>query len=560
MSLRDDLDLPDGDGVAVGIDLGTTYSVVGVCRRRKVEILANDNGSRTTPSIVGFLDGQSFVGDAAKDLPAANQVFDAKRLVGRQWSDRSIQEDKSVWPFEVEEHGGVPRIRVKIGERNDTFAPEEISAMVLRDLKKTAEAALGQSVSKAVVTVPAYFNERQRQATKDACRIAGLEVLAMINEPTAAAIAYGLDNKKDVGPSKTVFIFDLGGGTFDVSVMKISGSSFQVLASGGDTHLGGQDFDVLLLEHCLEDLKKTLTAAKKKTLMQDKQAMQDLRQACELVKRKLSTVPQAPLSVFLSRLNKGYQTTISRSLFENVCSSLFLKTIQVSEKVLTDAKVTRGDIDEVVLVGGSTRIPKVRALLRDMFGGKELRQSINPDEAVAYGAAVHAAVLTGDKFFDGMVKLRDVTPLSLGVFSVGGKFSRVIKRNTPIPCKNTRTYVTFEDNQLELGSKIYQGERPLVKDNYYLNKEYRIAVPRLPAGQAKTDVTFEIDASGLLTVTCVETTSGRQVQVRVTPQEAYLSEDDIQAMIEKARRLRREDQDALREVNEDIQRKRQRLS
>ncbi|KAE8736986.1 hypothetical protein FOCC_FOCC017558 [Frankliniella occidentalis] len=433
MSLRDDLDLPDGDGVAVGIDLGTTYSVVGVCRRRKVEILANDNGSRTTPSIVGFLDGQSFVGDAAKDLPAANQVFDAKRLVGRQWSDRSIQEDKSVWPFEVEEHGGVPRIRVKIGERNDTFAPEE-------------------------------------------------------------------------------------------------------------------------------DLKKTLTAAKKKTLMQDKQAMQDLRQACELVKRKLSTVPQAPLSVFLSRLNKGYQTTISRSLFENVCSSLFLKTIQVSEKVLTDAKVTRGDIDEVVLVGGSTRIPKVRALLRDMFGGKELRQSINPDEAVAYGAAVHAAVLTGDKFFDGMVKLRDVTPLSLGVFSVGGKFSRVIKRNTPIPCKNTRTYVTFEDNQLELGSKIYQGERPLVKDNYYLNKEYRIAVPRLPAGQAKTDVTFEIDASGLLTVTCVETTSGRQVQVRVTPQEAYLSEDDIQAMIEKARRLRREDQDALREVNEDIQRKRQRLS
>ncbi|XP_052132276.1 heat shock 70 kDa protein-like, partial [Frankliniella occidentalis] len=358
------VDLRDGPGAAVGIDLGTTYSVVGACRRGKVEIFANDSGSRTTPSIVGFLNDQSFVGDAAKDLPASNQVFDAKRLVGRQWSDQNIQQDRGVWPFEVVEQDGVPRIKVDVGGREETFAPEEISGMVLRDLKETAEGALGQTVSKAVVTVPAYFNERQRQATKDACRIAGLEVLGMINEPTAAAIAYGLDKDKNVGAgqTKTVFIYDLGGGTFDVSVMKISGSDFQVLASGGDTHLGGQDFDVLLLKHCLEDAQRQFNA----DLSNDKQAVQDLRKACELAKRKLSNMPQAQVSVFLPRLNKGFQTTISRAFFEDLCAELFRKTIQVSEEVLADAKVTRAEVNDVVLVGGSTRIPKVRALLRDM--------------------------------------------------------------------------------------------------------------------------------------------------------------------------------------------------
>ncbi|KAE8742175.1 hypothetical protein FOCC_FOCC012315 [Frankliniella occidentalis] len=308
------------------------------------------------------------------------------------------------------------------------------------------------------------------------------------------------------------------------------------------------------------DLKKTLSAAKKKTLMEDKQAMQDLRQACELVKRKLSTVPQAPLSVFLSRLNKGYQTTISRSIFETVCSSLFLKTIQISEQVLSDAKVTRGEIDEVVLVGGSTRIPKVRALLRDMFSGKELHQSINPDEAVAYGAAVHAAVLTGDAFFQTEVKLRDVTALSLGISLEGGMFSAVIHKNTPIPCKETKRYTNCEDYQSSVLFEVYQGERPLIKDNIFLNKEFVIEIPPKPRPEAKISVTFEINESGLLTVTAVEPTSGRQVQVQVTQQEAHLSEAEIQSLIEKANRYKREDEAALVEVVEELRRKRLRLS
>ncbi|XP_052126661.1 putative heat shock 70 kDa protein 7 [Frankliniella occidentalis] len=329
------VDVRDLPGVAVGIDLGTTYSVVAACRLGRVELLANDNGNRTTPSVVGFLEGQSFVGDAAKELPAINQVFDAKRLVGRQWSDLDIQKDMDVWPFLVVEQDGVPRIRVEADGKKETFAPEEISGMVLHDLKKTAEAALGQSVSKAVVTVPAYFNERQRQATKDACKIAGMEVLAIINEPTAAAIAYGLHNVKGISSAKTVFIFDLGGGTFDVSVMKITGSDFRVLGSGGDTHLGGQDFDVILLNHCIKDATRKLGV----DLALDKQAVQDLRKACELAKRKLSTMPQATVSVFFPRLNKGYQTTISRALFEDLCSALFKMTIKVSKQVLADAKV-----------------------------------------------------------------------------------------------------------------------------------------------------------------------------------------------------------------------------
>ncbi|KAK3932597.1 Heat shock 70 kDa protein 1 [Frankliniella fusca] len=569
-----------GAGAAVGIDLGTTFSVVGACRRGRVEIFANDSGNRTTPSIVGFLDGASFIGDAAKDLPADNQVIDAKRLVGRQWSDPNIQKDRKMWPFEVVENNGVPMIRVDVGGRKETFAPEEISAMVLRDLKSTAEAALGQSVSKAVVTVPAYFNERQRQATKDACEdptrslhtacvsrvrralksrslsagtIAGLEVLSMINEPTAAAIAYGLDKGKSAGAAKTVFIYDLGGGTFDASVMKIVGGEFRVLASGGDTHLGGQDFDVLLVEHCLKDAARQLGA----DLAQDKQAVQDLRRACELAKRKLSSTPQAQISVFFSRINKGYQTTVTRAFFEDLCSKLFQKTIDLSKEVLSDAKVTTGQVDDVVLVGGSTRIPKVRALLRDMFGGKDLRQSINPDEAVAYGAAVHAAVLNGDKFYDKMVQLKDVTPLSLGILIVGGRFSCVIKKNSPIPCKNTQRYYTaYEYQSAIMCSKIYQGERPLVKDNHYLNKDLTIEVPELPAGQACIDTTFEIDASGLLTVTNVEPTSGRKVELKITPQEAHLSEKDIQAAIERAKKFSREDEDALRKVEEQLRRQR----
>ncbi|XP_052131848.1 heat shock 70 kDa protein-like, partial [Frankliniella occidentalis] len=366
-------------GPPIGIDLGTTYSVVAVCKKRKVDVIANDCGSRTTPSVVGFLDGDSFVGEAAKDLPAANRVFDAKRLIGRSWKDLDVQADRKHWPFEVLEDRGVPKVRTRVSSRKEMFAPEEISAMVLRSLKESAENFLGAAVSKAVITVPAYFNERQRQATVDAGKIAGLEVMSIINEPTAAAIAYGLDKVSDA--RRTVFIFDLGGGTFDVSVMTIKGAEFTVLASDGDCHLGGQDFDVRLADHFMKDIH-----AKHGIPQMDMQAMQDLRAACELSKRKLSSLAEASTTLFFSRYDMRYTASITRARFEDLCADLFNKTMLISKRVLNAAHLRPGDVDEVVLVGGSTRIPKVRSLLSAMFGGRELRQSINPDEAVAYGA------------------------------------------------------------------------------------------------------------------------------------------------------------------------------
>ncbi|XP_034235489.1 heat shock 70 kDa protein 2-like isoform X5 [Thrips palmi] len=541
--------MAQGVGAAVGIDLGTTFSVVAVCRKGKVEVLANDDGSRITPSVVAFFQGESYVGQAAEEVeaPATNRVFDAKRLIGRPWSDEHIHKDKKLWPFDVIEVNGTPRIEVNVSaKKRETFAPEEISAMVLKNLKKTAEDALGQTVTKAVITVPAYFNERQRQATKAAGAIAGLEVVGMINEPTAAAIAYGLDNGSST--KKTVFIYDLGGGTFDVSVMVIQGSEFRVVASGGDTHLGGQDFDARLLNHCLQDIKKKrgldLLATK------DKQSIRELRRACELAKRKLSSIAEVTLNAPLTRHDWLYNTRITRALFQDLCADLFTRTITLTEQVLTESKLQRGAIDEVVLVGGSTRIPKVRALLAAFFGGKELRHSVNPDEAVASGAAVRAAVLMGDTQANRLVKLKDVTPLSLGINTLGGVFSVLIPKNSPLPFKKTQSYSTTVDYQEQCGSKVFQGERPLSKDNYCLNKEFWVDVPSKPAGEVSVDITFAINVDGLLTVTCVEPTTGRSQKVQISQKEAHLSDADIRAMIEKAKRYQREDDDALREVQE----------
>ncbi|KAJ1531405.1 hypothetical protein ONE63_000086 [Megalurothrips usitatus] len=494
---------------AVGFDLGTTYSAVAVCRKGRVEVLANDSGERTTPSVVAFLGGESFVGEAARDLPAACQVFDAKRLIGRSWKDLDVQADRKHWPFDVVMVDGVPKIKLTVDGKTEEFAPEEISALVLKALKETADDFLDETVTKAVITVPAYFNERQRQATKDAGRIAGLDVLAMINEPTAAAIAYGLDRGPRPGDDKkTVFIYDLGGGTFDVSIVTVEGSSIAVLASGGDTHLGGQDFDVRLLNHFTEDIHS------KHGVELDVQAVQDLRRECEMAKRKLSAVAEATVSVFLARFNFGYKGTISRARFEDLCADLFKKTVDIATAVLADAELERGAVDEVVLVGGSTRIPKVRALLRELFA-KEPRHSINPDEAVAHGAAVHAAVLSGDAACSRLVQLRDVTPLSLGVDIVGGLFLRVIPRNTAVPCRRTKEFYTVYDDQQTVDFEVFQGERELVKDNHSLNKEFSIAVPARPKGEVKMDMTFELDHDGLLTVTCVERSTGETRQVRL---------------------------------------------
>ncbi|KAK3910981.1 Heat shock protein 70 B2, partial [Frankliniella fusca] len=539
-------------GTPIGIDLGTTYSVVAVCKRRKVDVIANDCGSRTTPSVVGFLDGESFVGEAAKDLPAANRVFDAKRLIGRSWKDLDVQADRKHWPFEVVEDRGVPRIRTKVTSRKEMFAPEEISAMVLRSLKESAGSFLGEEVSQAVITVPAYFNERQRQATVDAGKIAGLEVMSIINEPTAAAIAYGLD--KVSASRRIVLIFDLGGGTFDVSVMRIEGADFTVLASDGDTHLGGQDFDIRLVEHFMKDIN-----AKHGIPQMDLQAMQDLRAACELAKRKLSSLAEAEATLFFSRYGIRYTASVTRARFEDLCADLFNKTMQITTRVLGEARVRSSEVDEVVLVGGSTRIPKVRALLSSMFGGRVLRQSINPDEAVAYGAAVRAAMLAGDADLNNLVKLKDVTPLSLGVNVIGERMSVIIPRNTPVPCARTERYYTCDDDQDALHFKVYQGERKMLKDNHFLNKECRVPVPLLPAGQAKCDVTFKIDADGLLTMSCAEYSTGAVRNVTIKRSEAALGQRDIDSMIARAEKYRKQDEEEVARVIRDLRRQGRRV-
>ncbi|KAJ1530965.1 hypothetical protein ONE63_005801 [Megalurothrips usitatus] len=536
-----------GSGPIIGIDLGTTYSVVAICRKGRVEVVCDDTGSRTVPSIVGFMGKEQFVGAAAKDLPSESQVFDAKRLIGRPWQDVMKTENREHWPFVVFEDRGVARVRVRIDGRVEDFAPEEISAMVLRHMKEMAEGFLGEPVSRAVVTVPAYFNERQRQATKLAARVAGLEVAAMINEPTAAAVAYGLDKTSGTAAAKkTIFIYDLGGGTFDVSVMTVHGSEFTVLATGGDAHLGGQDFNSRLVEFIREDIRTS------HNIKLDSESIQELRRACEVAKRKLSKLPEVSISVFFSRHKLGYKKTLTRACFEDLCIDLFKRTIQLSEQVLADSKVPFSAIDEVVLVGGSTHIPRVRELLKTLFHGKEPRKSINVDEAVAYGAAVHAAVLKGDKFYENLVRLRDVTPLSLGVNVLGGRFSTVIPKNTPVPCEKTKVYGNSHDYQTECTYKVYQGERAMSKDNHDLNKTFTIPVPPKPAGQVEMDCTFKIDSDGLLTVTAVERSTGAAGAVTIYPDEARVSEEEVQKMLKNAERFRRQDLEEKRRVEAEL--------
>ncbi|KAK3912222.1 Heat shock cognate 71 kDa protein [Frankliniella fusca] len=524
-----------GSGPVIGIDLGTTYSVAAVYQKGKVEIFINDSGSRTTPSVVGFLNGDSYVGEAAKDLPACCQVFDAKRLIGRSYNDTLALGAGTHWPFMVIEKKGNPAIRVVVKENvKEDFSPEEISAMVLKNLKETAEASLQKNISRAVVTVPAFFNERQREMTKQAGKLAGLDVIAMINEPTAAAIAYGLDKKK--GPNdakKTIFIYDLGGGTFDVSVMTVEGNDFTVLASGGDTQLGGQDFDARLMNALLQEISTN------HGVMLDSASLQDLRRLCELTKRRLSSHPEVPASQFFARHALNFQTKVTRARFEDLCSDLFKKTLTIAADVLASAKVSVKDIHEVVLVGGSTRIPKVRIMLRDFFDGKEPRTSINPDEAVAYGAAVHAAMLGGGGGeLSNLVKLKDVTPLSLGIRCEGGIFSPVVPRNTPIPCTMRKTFTKPFEAATSVVFRVFQGERPLTKDNHDLRKEFVLPVSPLPPKDVHLDCEFVIDGDGLLTVRATERGRGTSGHVTVNPKEGALSEQDVKDMIERAERLK----------------------